>query len=146
MQDLDEVIYEALTADTSIVELTGGRIRSTCFEVPPTDADNTPLPYIIITDDPFQNEPGTKDDTWESDTDAAQAGIEIGADSPKAVKQLRRLVRHAIASHIADMDETVRPQLRSLSNDGIAWDWTKPCYYDRLRYLCDIYLTENDNE
>ena len=44
--ELDEIIYAALTADPVLSILAGG-IHSTCIEVPPTDADNTPLPYIL---------------------------------------------------------------------------------------------------
>lgn len=94
--ELDEIIYAALTANSELSSLAGG-IHSTCIEVPPTDADNTPLPYIIITDDPFQNNTGTKDNVWEGDVDSVQAGVEIAADSPKEVKRLRRLVRKAVA-------------------------------------------------
>lgn len=169
MFELDEIFYSALTADTSIAEACGyvaptpgtpaegntpatpgdpgtpARIYSTCIEVPPTDADNTPLPYIIITDDPLTDEQGTKDDEWESDWDSVQAGIIINAESPKEVKQLRRAVRHAIASYVSNMTENI-PQLRSFNNEGISWDWTKPCYYDTLHYQCDMYIDLNDNE
>ena len=136
--ELDEIFYAALTADADIIAATGGHIYSTCIEVPPTDADNTPLPYIIITDDPMQNEQTTKDDLWESDYDTVQAGVEISADSPNAVRQLRRKVRHAIANYVKAMDYAFRPELKALSNDGIAWDWTKPCYFDKLHYQCDM--------
>ena len=132
MKELDEIIYDALTADNGIGLLLRGGIHSTCIEVPPTEDDNTPLPYIIITDDPFQNETGTKDDLWESDTDRVQASVEIAANSPAEVKQLRRMVRQAIAAHVASLPYADTPQLVSSSNDGIAWDWLKPCYYDRL--------------
>lgn len=142
MPELDEIFYNAITADAGIMELTGGRIRSTSFEVPPTDADNTPLPYIIITDDPMQDEAGTKDDEWESDWDSVQAGIEIGAASPRKVKELRRMVRHAIAVYVSGMTENA-PMLRSFSNEGISWDWEKPCYWDRLHYQCDIEVDSN---
>ena len=123
--ELDEIIYAALTANSELSSLSGG-IHSTCIEVPPTDADNTPLPYIIITDDPFQNHTGTKDNVWEGDVDSVQAGVEIAADSPKEVKRLRRLVRKAVAEYIkqAELDDV--PYLQNLTNEGIAWDWTKP--------------------
>lgn len=140
--ELDEIIYAALAADSALSGLAGG-IHSTCIEVPPTDADNTPLPYIIITDDPFQNGQGTKDNVWESDVDSFQAGVEIAAESPKEVKRLRRLVRKAVATYVEQMQENV-PYLTSLTNEGIAWDWTKPCYYDTLHYQCDMDVNLND--
>ena len=146
MKELDEIIYDALTADNGIGLLLRGGIHSTCIEVPPTEDDNTPLPYIIITDDPFQNETGTKDDLWESDTDRVQASVEIAANSPAEVKQLRRMVRQAIAAHVASLHYDQTPQLVSSSNDGIAWDWLKPCYYDRLHYQCDVNIHDYGQE
>ena len=146
MKELDEIIYDALTADNGIGLLHRGGIHSTCIEVPPTEDDNTPLPYIIITDDPFQNETGTKDDLWESDTDRVQASVEIAASSPAEVKQLRRMVRQAIAAHVASLPYADTPQLVSSSNDGIAWDWLKPCYYDRLHYQCDVNINDYGQE
>ena len=111
MKELDEIIYDALTADNGIGLILRGGIHSTCIEVPPTEDDNTPLPYIVITDDPFQNETGTKDDLWESDTDRVQASVEIAANSPAEVKQLRRMVRQAIAAHVASLPYADTPQL-----------------------------------
>lgn len=147
-KELDEIFYDALTADSGVTAIVpAARIFSTCIEVPPVDKDNTPLPYIIITDDPMTNEQGTKDDEWESEEDSVQAGVIINAESPKEVKRIRRAVRHAIAIYVSSMTENI-PQLTSFSNDGIAWDWTKPCYYDTLHYQCDmeIDLTDEDDE
>ena len=146
MKELDEIIYDALTADNGIGLLLRGGIHSTCIEVPPTEDDNTPLPYIIITDDPLQNETGTKDDLWESDTDRVQASVEIAANSPAEVKQLRRMVRQAIAAHVASLPYDQTPELASVSNDGINWDWLKPCYYDRLHYQCDVNIHDYGQE
>jgi len=144
MLELDEIFYNALTADETIVSDTGGRIYSTCVEVPPTDADNTPLPYIIIMDDGLQNDQATKDDIWESEDDRVQASVQISAVSPKEVKRLTRLCRKAIANYIASMSGE-KPYLISLTADGTAWDWNKPCYYKTLNYQCDVTNT-NDNE
>jgi hypothetical protein len=82
------------------MQAVGGRIVSTCFEVGPDEDDNTPLPCIIITDDGLQNTPEDKDYTWESDEDRVQASVEVDAESPKAVKQLMRMCRKAIANYI----------------------------------------------
>ena len=146
MKELDEIIYDALTANEEIVAIVEGRIKHTCFEVPDYEHDNTPLPYLIVTDDPFTNETGTKDNVWESDYDRVQSSIEIGANSPEQVKQLRRLIRQAIAAHVASLPYADTPQLVSSSNDGIAWDWLKPCYYDRLHYQCDVNIHDYGQE
>jgi hypothetical protein len=158
MLELDEIFYNALTADTTIAEACGyvapksqsdpgkpARIYSTCVEVPPTEKDNTPLPYIIIMDEGLQNDQTTKDDVWESSDDREQASVQISAKSPKEVKRLTRLCRKAIADYIATM-EGDKPYLQSLTTDGTAWDWTKPCYYKTLTYQCDVTNTNDDEQ
>ena len=134
--ELDEIIYAALTANETLSSETGGRIYSTCIEVPPTDDDNTPLPYIIITEEQSFNDQGTKDNVWESNTDIVNVGVIVNASSPSEVKRLRKIVRQAVESYVESMTDI--PNLRSASRDGIAWDWTKPCYYDTLHYQCDM--------
>ena len=140
MKQVDEIIYDAISADTDLMEAIGGRVVSTCFEVPPTEDDNTPLPNIIITDDGFQNQQTTKDCLWEAAEDRMQVGVDIAANSPSEVKQLVKAVRRCVEQHIATLytqGEDI-PELEALSSDGLAWDWMKPCYYQRLTYQCII--------
>ena len=149
MKSVDEIIYDAICADTAIMEAIGSRVASTCFEVPPAEADNTPLPNIIVTDDGFQNQNGTKDCVWESGEDRVQVTVDVAADSPKEVKRLIRMVRRAVENHIILMSATdgCIPELDSLSSNGIAWDWMKPCYYQQLSYQCTVPSeTDIDNE
>lgn len=140
---LDEILYNALRSDAELMQAVGGRIASTCFEVGPDEQDNTDLPCIIVTDDHFQNIPETKDTEWESFDDRVQASIEVDAKSPKQVKQLRSKARHAVATYIRTMAQNGGevPYLESLSGNGTAWDWMKPCYHSTLTYNCII-----DNE
>ena len=148
MKQLDEIIYDAITADEGITAIVGDRVVSTCFEVPPTDEDNTPIPNIIITDDGFQAEIFTKDDIWDSDTDRVQVTVDISAASPNDVKQLVKAVRKAVNDYIHAMYEDGEdiPSLQSLTSDGIAWDWMKPCYYQKLYYTCDVDVDLSDDE
>ena len=94
----------------------------------------------------MQNELESKDDEWESDNDIVQASVIVNAKSPNDVKRLRRTIRHIIAEYVESIEPPLRPELRSLSNDGIAWDWTKPCYFDTLHYQCEMYLNNEDDE
>ena len=149
MKSVDEIIYDAICADTALMEAIGSRVVSTCFEVPPAEADNTPLPNIIVTDDGFQNQVGSKDTVWESSEDRVQVTVDVAADSPKEVKRLIRMVRRAVENHIILMSATdgCIPELDSLSSNGIAWDWMKPCYYQQLSYQCTVPSeTDIDNE
>ena len=147
MKSVDEIIYDAICADTALMEAIGSRVVSTCFEVPPAEADNTPLPNIIVTDDGFQNQTGTKDCVWESGEDRVQVTVDVAADSPKEVKRLIRMVRRAIENQIILMSAANEriPELESLSSGGVAWDWMKPCYYQHLTYQCTT-LSDIDNE
>ena len=147
MKQVDEIIYDAIRADAALMEAIGGRVQSTCFEVSPTEADNTSLPNIIVTDDGFQNQTGTKDNVWESDEDRVQAGVDVAAESPKEVRRLIRMVRRAIEQYVVGLytkGEKI-PTLEQLSSSGIAWDWMRPCYYQQLTYQCST-KADIDNE
>lgn len=69
----------------------------------------------------------------------------LSAKSPKEVKRLTRLCRKAIADYIATMTGSC-PYLTSLTTDGTAWDWTKPCYYKTLRYQCDVSNDDDEQD
>lgn len=148
--ELDELFFNALMADADLVLAVGGRVESTCFEVSPDEQDNTQLPCIIVTDDGLTNNLGTKDTEWESDEDRVQASVEVDAESPKAVKQLLRMVRKAIANYIESLDDNGEeiPCLQSVQTNGVAWDWMKPCYHSTITYQCDVVneLYDNGND
>ena len=140
MKELDEILYDALKADAELMEAVSNRIVSTCFEVSPEEKDNTPMPSIIVTDDGWQNVPGTKDNVWEGEEDTVTASVEVDAESPKEIKRIVKMVRHAIAQYIAGMaaeDEEI-PYLDSVQSTGIGWDWIKPCYHEMVTYTCKV--------
>lgn len=141
--ELDEIIYNAIKANETLATDTGGRIKSTCVEVPPTADDNTPLPYIIVAEAPSQNDLGTKDTVWESDIDIVNVAVIVNAVSPNEVKRLRRLVRKAVEDYVGSLYPST-PYLRNLTYDGIAWDWTKPCYFDSIHYQCEVKIDQNE--
>lgn len=140
MQDLDVLIYYSLTSDSELMDAVSDRVKSTTFEVSPEETDNTPTPYILVADDGFQNNQGTKDFVWESNEDHVQATIEIAADSPNEVKSLTKQCRQAVENYMVSLaqgGESI-PDLQSVSSNGIAWDWTKPCYYTHIIYQANI--------
>ena len=150
MKTLAEIFYDAITADETLTVLTGGRVVSTCFEVPPDELDNTPLPNIIITNDGFQNNQSTKDCVWEADEDVVVASVDIAANSPSEVDSLVAKVRKAIDTYITTMwsNGQAIPELQpgSPSSQGIEWDWMKPCYYQKLTYQCITNKYEEDEQ
>ena len=151
MKTVDELIYDAIVADETLMTLIGDRVVSTCFEIPLDQLDNTEVPNIIITDDGFTNNVTTKDCVWEGGEDQVQVTVDVAAGSPDEVRQIVRKVRKAVEQYVATLytQGEVIPELESLSSDGIAWDWMKPCYYQRLNYQCitnaDIDDEQEDN-
>lgn len=146
MKQVDELIYDAIKADEDLMATIGGRVVSTCFEVSPTEQDNTPTPYIIVMDNGFQNQANTKDFVWEGDEDEVQATVEVGADSVKEVKAIIKAVRRAVDNYMCSLYQSGQPipELKSLSADLLAWDWTKPCYYQQLVYNCNTPSSTED--
>ena len=143
MKTLSEIFYDAIKADSDLMETIGNRVVSTCFEIPPTDEDNTPLPNIIITNDGFQSNSSTKDCVWESDEDVVSATVDIAAGSPDELDSLVAQVRKAIGTYITTMYDNgeVTPELQpgSPSSTGIEWDWMKPCYFQKITYQCILF-------
>ena len=145
MKQVDELIYEAIKADEALITAIGGRVVSTCFEVPPDVEDNTPIPNIIITDDGMQNNVTTKDCVWEGGEDQVQVTVDIAAASPSEVKQLMRMVRRSIEVYMAGLGSAM-PDLVSLTAGELAWDWMKPCYYKPLIYQCKTKADIDDEQ
>ena len=159
MKTLAEIFYDAIMADSDVLDAisfitpTGNEdyaIKSTCFEVPPGELDNTPLPNIIISDDGFVNSHSTKDVVWESDEDVVQATVDIAACSPDEVSVLVAKVRKAIENHICSMYASGQdtPQLQEgfPTSQGIEWDWAKPCYFQKIVYQCVTTKFEDDDK
>ena len=144
MKQVDEMIYEAIVADESLMTTIGGRVTSTCFEIPPDQLDNTEVPNIIITDDGFTNNVTTKDCVWEGGEDEVHVTVDIAGNSPQEVKQIMRRVRKAVETYMASLG-TDMPTLVSLTSGELSWDWLKPCYYKPLIYQC-ITKADIDDE
>lgn len=147
MLRLDKLFYEAITADAELMQAVGNRVKSTCFEVPPTEQDNTPLPYILILDEGKQPAQTTKDDEWMPSQWRVAAGVEVGAESPNEVDALIMKAMKAIANYMQTLEGEI-PYLNegSPQTQGVNWDWTKPCYFDVAHYQCDIDNTNDDEQ
>jgi hypothetical protein len=163
MLRLDKIFFDAITSDAELMTICGyeapsaaypqgkpARIKSTCFEVSPDEQDNTQLPYILILDEGKHPAQTTKDDEWMPSQWRVGAGVEVGAKSPNEVDALVMKAMRAIAAHIvslSDQGEEI-PYLNEgfPQTQGIAWDWTKPCYFDVAHYQCDVDNTNDDEQ
>jgi hypothetical protein len=150
MLQLDLILFNAITSDSELMEIIGGRVKSTCFEVSPDEKDNTQLPYIVIRDLGKQPSQQTKDDGWMPSQWQVDAGIEIGAESPNEVDVIAMKVMKAVDNHIRALagQGSDIPYLQNgfPQTKGIEWDWTKPCYWDVVSYQCDIDYHDNEAE
>lgn len=151
MDRLGKIIYDAITADSALMQTVGNRVKSTCFEVSPTEKDNTQLPYLIVMDGDVFPSQTTKDDGWMPSTFTQPVSIEIGANSSNEVWDLMFAIMQAIANYIEQLAEDGHrvPYLLPgfpKANEKIAWDWTKPCYFNTVYYAADIDNTNNDEQ
>lgn len=162
MLRLTQILYAALTADEDVMEACGyvaptqttpgkqARIKSTCFEVAPDKEDNTPLPYILVLDEGKAPSQTTKDDEWMPSQWRVGAGVEIGAKSPNEVDDLMMKAMKAIANYISSLSAQGEeiPWLNEgfPQTQGVAWDWTKPCYFDVAHYQCDVNYYDDEQD
>ena len=86
-KELTDILLDAIKANDELVALTGSRVFDTSVEVPDWQDNNTKCPYLVVIEDPYQNELGTKDSVWEGSVDHCGAYIVICADTPDDVGQ-----------------------------------------------------------
>ena len=144
MKELDEILFDALKANAEIVALTKGKIYSTCVEAPKFDAANTKAPFLVVMDEAFTNDLGTKDTLWEGGYDHVKASVVITGNSRKQVGQLRRMVRKAIADYVETLQEV--PELTGVSNEGILYNDVMFYYDDMIHYQADMANHIYDDE
>ena len=70
---------KAIQSDASLMQKIGGRLYGTAIGLPDEEADNVPVPYIIVTFNGLTNDQGTKDDRYESRYDKVEIGVEVTA-------------------------------------------------------------------
>lgn len=150
MLRLDKLIFDAISADADLMQAVGSNVKSTCIEVSPDEKDKTSLPYLLIIDEGKAPTDSTKDDGWMPSQWRVTAGVEVAGKSPNAVDDLTMKVMKAISNHIKTLSANGEdiPCLNEgyPKTQGIAWDWTKPCYFDTVLYQCDIEYDDDEQE
>jgi hypothetical protein len=141
----DRVFIKALQESEEIAELVGDRIYP--ISIPGTDeeAENEPVPYIVVMYDGFQNLYETKDNPYYGDEDRVTISILVTAESPDELAQLTELVRETIDEWMMtyqapEEGEDLTPLIPSaydVTGSEKTYDWLKPCYQMTLRYNCD---------
>ena len=120
------------------------RLYSTAIPLPDEDVDNVPVPYLIVTFDGLNNDLGTKDNLYESDYDKVNIGVEVVGKSLADLHQLTQMVRDTIVSYFRENITRVEDYL--MTADAIQFDSLKPCYWQVLRYQCDVCNIHEEDE
>ena len=132
----DSIFIAALSASEDIMEATGGRIYGTAIPLPDEDAENVPLPYIIVTFESLQNGDQTKDDLYEGSEDKVAIGVTVGARKLGALHDLTQMVRDVLLDYFRNNATAVEDY--DFSAQAIQFDSMKPCYWQVLSYQCEV--------
>lgn len=140
----DIIFVRALRENTELIaKLPAGDVYNTAIALPEEDADNAPLPYIIVSFDGLTNDQTTKDG-YESDYDTVNIGIEVAASTRDQLHDLTQTVRDTVLQFFTDLqddpedeDFSLAPLDYQLSATGVRYDDRKPCYWQVINYQCD---------
>lgn len=132
----DSIFIVALSASEDIMEAVGGRIYGTAIPLPDEDAENVPLPYIIVTFESLQNGDQTKDDLYEGSEDKVAIGVTVVTGKLGALHDLTQMVRDVILSYFRTNATAVEDY--DFSAQAIQFDSMKPCYWQVLSYQCEV--------
>ena len=129
---------------TATTEAVLPRIYNTAIPLPDEEADNVPVPYIILSFDALTNDQSTKD-SFEGDTDQVQIGIEIAAVNRPQLGTLAELVRQTVREYFENIDPEdddyeLIPLDYQFSASAVQYDSAKPCHWQVLQYQCDTNL------
>ena len=140
----DSIFIAALSASEDIMEATGGRIYGTAIPLPDEDAENVPLPYIIVTFESLQNGDQTKDDLYEGSEDKVAIGVTVCASKLGGLHDLTQMVRDVLLDYFRNNATAVEDY--EFSAQAIQFDSMKPCYWQVLSYQCEVNNKYDEQE
>ena len=152
----DSIFVTALQSNTDLMEALGyveatetsegepARLYCTAIPLPDEDADNVPVPYVIVTFDGLTNDQGTKDDRYESEYDTVNIGVEVAARNIDELHDLTKMVRDTILSYLRTNETAIMDY--NFAAQQIQYDSMKPCYWQILTYQCDVNNTNDDEQ
>ena len=140
----DSIFVDALKSNSTLVESVGGRIYGTAIPLPDEDADNAPVPFLIVTFDALNNDVDSKDDEMESDTDKVNISIEVVGETLAKLHELTQAVRDTVRDYLATNDTDITEY--QFGAQAIQYDSLKPCYWQVLTYQCDVENLMNDEQ
>lgn len=138
----DRIFIAALKSDAELLSMLGGtgttqpRLYGIAIPMPDEDIDNVPVPYAIVTFDSLTNDVESKDDSYESDEDTVNIGIELTAKSLNELHTLTQKVRDTVLGYLQATSTNIVDY--TFSADAIQYDSLKPCFWQVLRYQCQV--------
>lgn len=144
----DAIFVKALRSNASLIEqLPAGDVYNTAIALPEEEADNAPVPYIIVSFDGLQIQDMTKDFDFEGESDNVQIGMTICAETRPQLGELAMAVRRTVREYFrehqgddSDEDFALIPEDMSLQAGPVQYDSLKPCYWQQLTYQCDTNI------
>ena len=140
----DIIFVKALRSRTALVEqLAAGDVYNTAIALPDEDADNAPLPYIIVSFDGLNTQDSTKDTTFDALTDMVTIGVTIAAETRPKLAELAIMARNTIADYFREQmntsgeDEDLVPNAYTVQAQPVVYDSLKPCFWQQLIFQCD---------
>ena len=139
----DAIFVKALRSNDELIEqMPAGDVYNTAIALPEEEADNAPVPYIIVSFDGLTNDVETKDDPYEGESDDVTISIMIAARTRSELGQLADAVRQQVHRYFVDADPTdedadLIPHDYQFSAQEVIYDSSKPCYWQVLTYQCD---------
>ena len=147
LQSNSDLLYkltESLDDDgTTVIDETP-RLYGTAIGLPDEDAENVPVPYVIVTFDGLTNDQGTKDNRYESPYDTVNIGVEVTAKTLDDLHTLTQMVRDTILSYLRANETAIMDY--QFAAQQIQYDSLKPCYWQVLTYQCDVYNKYDDEQ
>ena len=140
----DSIFIYALSASEDIMQAVDGRLYGTAIPLPDEEADNVPVPYIIVTFNGLNNIDETKDDMYESDYDSVNIGIEVIGKTLGHLHDLTEMVRNVIHQYFVNNETPVEGY--QFSAQAVQFDSEKPCYWQVLNYQCYVNNIEDNDE
>lgn len=147
----DSIFIAAISSNQELMEVLGktskkaARLYPTAIPMPDEQADNVPLPFVIVTFDNLDNDQTTKDDPYESDSDQVNIGVIVAARNRKELGELTQTIRKTVHTYMQENQTAVEDY--TFGAKSIIYDPQKPCYWQTLVYQCDVNnLTDNDDE
>ena len=142
--DLLEKLTESLDDDDTTVIDETPRLYGTAIGLPDEDAENVPVPYVIVTFNGLTNDQGTKDNRYESPYDTVNIGVEVTAKTLDDLHTLTQMVRDTILSYLRTNETAIMDY--QFAAQPIQYDSLKPCYWQVLTYQCDVYNKYDDEQ